>query len=456
MRRLGYLTTTFVAAIVLMLGTSFTAWAAELMTLTFVRHGESQANFDGVIDTSVPGPHLTADGQAQAVAIGQALMNNGYDGIYASTMIRTVETAQPLATALGMPIQVLPGVHEISAGIFEGSSEDEGLGRIGYVIGPVAWTLGARFVPVLGASDGNAFDERVDKSIETIYYTNGDRNAVVFSHGATIMFWTMMNVDNPDLGLLLSHQLDNTDVVVIEGNPEDGWILKSWDGIEVSAEPSLPTKLFVTVRNLVTAPQTALYRIQQALVSFDVADLLAAVRDGVVNVVQQVVGFVPRLVNDVVGSLGGDSQLLQQSVQEAPEETADITASRLESDVERKQVAQVSDNDKVDEQVVTEKLDQKLDQKIDAPKVDTKIDDEKPAVTAKLTDGNKFEPGDTLVSNNTVVSKLDEDKSVVEDSDTKVETPAATVTAVNPEATSEENPTQTAAAGTGADTQAAA
>ena len=34
-----------------------------------------------------------------------------------------------------------------------------------------------------------------------------------------------MNVDNPDLGLLLSHQLDNTDVVVITGNPEDGWTL---------------------------------------------------------------------------------------------------------------------------------------------------------------------------------------------------------------------------------------
>jgi len=36
-----------------------------------------------------------------------------------------------------------------------------------------------------------------------------------------------LNVDNPDLGLLLSHQLDNTGVVVIKGNPQDGWTLVS-------------------------------------------------------------------------------------------------------------------------------------------------------------------------------------------------------------------------------------
>jgi hypothetical protein len=78
------------------------------------------------------------------------------------------------------------------------------------------------------------------------------------------MFWVMMNVDNPDLGLLLSHPLGNTGVVVVTGNPEHGWTLVDWDGVQVAAEPSLPTKLFVDVRNVVTAPQTATYRIGQA------------------------------------------------------------------------------------------------------------------------------------------------------------------------------------------------
>ena len=31
------------------------------MTVTFVRHAESQGNASGFIDTSTPGPHLTND-----------------------------------------------------------------------------------------------------------------------------------------------------------------------------------------------------------------------------------------------------------------------------------------------------------------------------------------------------------------------------------------------------------
>ena len=164
--------------------------------------------------------------------------------------------------------------------MFEGQSEDEGLGRIGYVLAPVAWTLGARFVPVLGIDRRKAFDARVDDAVQTIY-DSGDRNAVAFSHGATIMFWTMMNVDNPELGLLLSHPLDNTAVVVVTGNPEDGWTLGELGRCgSLPLTRRLPTKLFVDVRNVVTAPQTAAYRIGQAFATGDIATIAGAIRDG--------------------------------------------------------------------------------------------------------------------------------------------------------------------------------
>jgi broad specificity phosphatase PhoE len=361
LRRLFYVATTVVTAIVFMLSTALTAWAAETMTLTFVRHGESEANAAGIIDTSVPGPHLTELGHQQAAAVAGALAGNNYDGVYASSMIRTQETAEPLATQLGQPIVVLPGLREIDAGVFEGQSEDSGLGRIGYVAAPLAWTLGARFVPVLGSTDGNAFDARVDDAVQTIY-DSGDRNAVVFSHGATIMFWTMMNVDNPDLGLILSHPLDNTSVVVITGNPEDGWTLENWDGVEVAAEPSLPTKLFVDVRNVVTAPQTALYRIGQAIASGDVAGLANAVRNGVVDVASKVVGFVPKVVSDIVGSLRHSAAA--QSDQ--PSTVTTLSAST------NKSAAVESPNTKLAKKT------------------------EKSSGATDLTGGNKFQPGDTV------------------------------------------------------------
>jgi hypothetical protein len=49
LRRIFYVATTVVVAIVFMFSSALTAWAAETMTLTFVRHGESEA------DTAKPG-----------------------------------------------------------------------------------------------------------------------------------------------------------------------------------------------------------------------------------------------------------------------------------------------------------------------------------------------------------------------------------------------------------------
>lgn len=123
---------------------------------------------------------------------------------------------------------------------------------------------------------------------------------MAFSHGATIMFWVMMNVDNPDFGLMLQHQLDNTEAVVVEGSPEEGWTLVSWAGRPVSADPPLATKLFVNVRDLVVAPQTALYNVGRAFASGDIAALADAVRDGIFEVTQAAVRFVPDTVRDIV------------------------------------------------------------------------------------------------------------------------------------------------------------
>jgi Histidine phosphatase superfamily (branch 1) len=78
--RLTYAATAVVAAVILLLVSALPAWAVEAMTLTFVRHGESGANAAGVIDTSVPGPHLTELGRQQAEAVADELAGNNYDG----------------------------------------------------------------------------------------------------------------------------------------------------------------------------------------------------------------------------------------------------------------------------------------------------------------------------------------------------------------------------------------
>ena len=276
-----------------------TALPAAAMTVTFVRHGESESNASHTIDNSIPGAHLTPLGQSQATTVAAALVAGGvgYDAIYASNMVRTTETAAPFAAATGLTPTVLPGFREINAGWFEGSS-DTGLGGIGYVLAPALWTLGARSVPVPGGGDGNAFDARMDAALQLVE-DSGAQNPVVFSHAATIMFWTMMNVDNPDLGLMLRHRLGNTGIVVVEGSAEEGWTLKTWAGLPVGPA-SLGTKLFVNARDLAVTPQTAAYDVVRAFGTGDIGQIASAIRNGVGAVVQAPIKFTVAVVRDIV------------------------------------------------------------------------------------------------------------------------------------------------------------
>jgi len=314
-RRVVKLVAAVVSAVALFLMSALPAWAADSITLTWVRHGESYGNVAGAgIDTSVPGPELTVLGEQQAEAVAAQLLAAGsYDNIYVSDMIRTQETAAPLAAAVGVTPVEVGGFREIGAGIFEGSPIDSGLGRIGYFVVPLAWTLGLRSLSIPLGENGNEFDARVDDSIATVI-ANGDTDPLIFSHGATIMIWTMMNVDNPDLGLMLTHPLGNTAMVVVTGNPQDGWTLDSWDGIAVDANPSLGTKLFVNVRDLVAAPQTSLYSVVQAIETGDLTHIVNAVNDGVVNVVTAAVDFARDTVRDITEAIVGALPNQTQSV----------------------------------------------------------------------------------------------------------------------------------------------
>ncbi|AQA01603.1 histidine phosphatase family protein [Mycobacterium sp. MS1601] len=200
----------------------------ESITLTFVRHAQSQANASGLIDTSVPGPGITADGERQAQQVAEELRSKDFDGIYASSMVRTQQTAAPLAEDLGEQVDVLPGLQEIPAGWFEGTSEADAAAT--YFLAPSQWLQGQRNARIPGAIDGNEFNDDFTAAVQRIY-DSGDKNAVAFSHGAAIMMWTQMNVTNSDGQLLMSHPLPNVGQVVIEGNPVTGWQLVSWDGL---------------------------------------------------------------------------------------------------------------------------------------------------------------------------------------------------------------------------------
>lgn len=390
---------------------------ASALTVTFIRHAESQGNASGYIDTSTPGPHLTNDqvnqngdatGEQQALDWANAQCPSSpctkYDALYASTMIRTQETAAPFAAKRGLPVTVLgaydpdnpqqnSGVQEISAGIFEGLPEGEGIGRIGYILAPLAWTLGLQFVPIPGGENGLEFNERVTNALtqveEDTEDTNGDgkTDAAVFSHGATIMMWTMMNVDNPNLLLIVQHPLNNTDTVVVEKNDDGSWTLKEWAGEEVG-EANYPTQMFVNVRDLIVAPQKAVYDMRLPVLSLDAQAIVTTGAQGLQDVAQAGVKFVTDSVTDTVNAITGIPGSLGQSTgQVSKVSTLSATAdsgSPATSDSAAEAKAAVEN--------VTENATPAVE-KVAEP-VQTKLTAARTTNGAtKLANGNKVEPG---------------------------------------------------------------
>lgn len=248
------------SAVLLCLG-SARASADESIVIDLVRHGQSVANAASRIDTAVPGAALTALGQQQAQDVANVLVAKGpVAAIFASQLTRTQQTAAPLAAMLGMNVQVLPGLNEIDAGVFNGMPQVS-LAGLAYLLAPVAWMLGLRIVPMLapGSADPNGFEfhrrfngaiqtmsgnaatnvSRFDDSLQAMYGSalanpvraaDGRITEVAFSSEFDIGVGTMMRVKNPDPLLLLFDPLPNTGIVVIQGSPRQGWTLVSWNG----------------------------------------------------------------------------------------------------------------------------------------------------------------------------------------------------------------------------------
>jgi broad specificity phosphatase PhoE len=198
------------------------------ITLTFIRHAESQSNAEHIINTDIPGPSLTEEGQAQAEQLAHQLSRNNFDAVYASDMVRSQETAQPLAHALGKRVEILPGLREINAGWYNNAPTKRA--DLTYLLAPADWLNGDVKDAVPGSISGSEFNDQFSAAVQKIYDSGGTR-PVAFSHAEAIMYWTLMNVKNPKDSLVHSHPLPNLGRVVVTGSPAMGWTLVDWDGI---------------------------------------------------------------------------------------------------------------------------------------------------------------------------------------------------------------------------------
>ena len=93
-----------------------------MTTILLIRHGETAYVASGRLSGRLPGVPLNDKGRQEAARIAEALRDAPIKAIYSSPIQRAVETAEPLAQALGLPVQIREGLIETNAGNWQGKT----------------------------------------------------------------------------------------------------------------------------------------------------------------------------------------------------------------------------------------------------------------------------------------------------------------------------------------------
>jgi probable phosphoglycerate mutase len=154
-----------------------------MTTILLIRHGEN--NLVGKrLAGRLPDVHLNQKGQEQARQVAQALCQAPVKAIYSSPLERAVETAQPLAQALGLEIQLAPGLIELEYGDWSGKTLKQ-LGR------RKLWKVVQEKPSEMRFPNGESFPEVQARAVAEIQRITAAHNAeddlvACYSHGDVI------------------------------------------------------------------------------------------------------------------------------------------------------------------------------------------------------------------------------------------------------------------------------
>lgn len=193
------------------------------MRLLLIRHAETTANAERLLDTAPPGTDLSERGRVQAEQLVEALADVPVDAIYVSDLVRTQQTAAPLAAARGLVPLIRPGIREIQAGEYEMAPDDGSWGA--YLAVLYRWADGEPEARIPRGESGIEVLARYDAVVAEAAEHEA---AAIISHGAVIRAWTGARAANVDRAFVADTRLYNTAVIVLDGSPDSGWRVETW------------------------------------------------------------------------------------------------------------------------------------------------------------------------------------------------------------------------------------
>lgn len=190
--------------------------------LYFVRHGESEANLRQEFSNRGTGHGLTAWGRRQVETLAERLQRLDVIGLFASPLLRAVETAEVLSQAFGVPYEVTDALREYDCGILEGKSDQASWKLYNTVLQD--WFQHRRWErKIEGGESFLDIRARFVPFVERLLRTHEDHpgDLVLIGHGGVyrcMLPLLLTNVDF-DFDFVLAHPLGYSSYVVAEAGP---------------------------------------------------------------------------------------------------------------------------------------------------------------------------------------------------------------------------------------------
>ncbi len=202
--------------------------------LILVRHGETEWNRESRIQGQTDSV-LTAEGRAQAEAIGARLSGERIDAIVSSDLGRAMDTAAQIAIRCGRTVARDSRLGERCFGLGEGLTYDEAGARF-----PDAFSRLRESDPdfaIPGGESRRAFHERISRALDELAVEHAGKRVVVVTHGGVLA-----TIYRRIHGIALStpHKVPIVNAAFNELAFADGtWSVAAWDDTAhlAAAEP---------------------------------------------------------------------------------------------------------------------------------------------------------------------------------------------------------------------------
>ncbi len=204
------------------------------MRLYFVRHGQSVANVQMMISNRDLFHPLTELGRQQAEVLARSLAEIPIAAVYSSPIVRTAQTAQIVASHLGLPVESVDALREPDCGIMEGRSDEEAWAEHDRVMQD--WVVQRQFDSRIEGGESYSdlrarFVPFIDRLITA--HSDSDHNLLLITHGSLLYLMLPLVLSNIDLATVGDYPMPNTAVIIAEKQAND-LVCLEWCGVKMS------------------------------------------------------------------------------------------------------------------------------------------------------------------------------------------------------------------------------